>query len=59
MEDFDFIEIIESKGIGEIRLGGNKIKGLTDYELKRGTDIAELKVNISVPIEYLKTNLIP
>ena len=49
------IELYERNGIGEIRLNHNKIEGLTGYSYKRGTDIIDITLNISVPAENFKT----
>jgi len=58
-KDFDFIELIESNGLCEIKVNGTKIKNIYGYEIKRDTDIVELTIKISVPKQNLKTNLNP
>lgn len=52
---FEKVELCEKNGIGEIRLNGNKIKGLTSYSLKRNTDMIDVTFSISVPIYNFKT----
>lgn len=54
-EEFEQIELYEKNGIGEIRLNGNKIKGLTSYSLKRNTNMIDVTFSISVPIFNFKT----
>lgn len=53
--NFEKIELFEKNGIGELRINGNKIKGLTSYKINRGTDAIEINLNISVPISNFKT----
>ena len=53
--EFEKIELYEKNGIGEIRMNGKKIKGLTSYGLKRSTDTIDIQLNISVPISNFKT----
>lgn len=54
-EEFEKIELCERDEINELRMNGKKIKGLTSYNLKRGTDMIELTIDISVPISNFKT----
>lgn len=54
-EDFEKIELLEKDNFGELRMDGKKIKGITGYNLKRGTDMIELTINISVPVSNFKT----
>lgn len=58
-ESFNFIELKEKDGKGEIKIDETKLKAISNYEVKRGTDIVELTVSISVPTKNFKTNLIP
>lgn len=57
MEDeyFNFIEIKEKDGIGEIRIDNTKLKAVSNYEIRRGTDNVILTVSISVPPKNFKT----
>lgn len=57
--NFNFIELTEKDGKGKIKIDEVEIKGLTKYEIKRDTDIAEIKLTINVPSKYLRTNVIP
>lgn len=54
-EDFEKIEMCEKNNTGELRMNGKKIKGITGYNLKRGTDMIELTITISVPISNFRT----
>lgn len=58
-EEFNFIELTEKGGKGKIKIDKVDIKGLTKYEIKRDTDIVEIKLTINVPTSNLKTNVIP
>ncbi len=58
-EDFNFIELSEKDGKGKIKIDGTDIKSITGYEIKRDTDIVEVKITINVPSKNLKTNVIP
>jgi len=55
VEEYNLIEIKENDGIGEIRIDNIKIKAISNYEIKRGTDIVTLTVSISVPPKKFKT----
>lgn len=52
---FNFVEIQENAGKGKIIIDKTKIKGLSSYEIKRGTGLIELTIRMSVPPENLKT----
>lgn len=58
-KEFNFIELAEKDGKGKIKIDGVNIKGITGYEIKRDTDIVEVKITINVPSKNLKTNVIP
>ena len=53
--EFEQIEIFENGEKSEVRLNNKKIKGLMGYSIKRGTDIVDVILNISVPITNFKT----
>lgn len=53
------IELTEKNGKGKIKIDGVDINGMTKYEIKRDTNIAEITITINVPPENLKTNVIP
>lgn len=55
---FNFIELAENKGKGEIKIDETKLKAISNYKIKRDTDIVELTVSISVPSKNFKTNLV-
>lgn len=53
--EFEKIELCEKEGICELRIDGKKLKTLTSYDLKRGTDCANITFTLSIPISNLKT----
>lgn len=53
--NFDEIKLIENNTKGKIILNGYDIKSLTGYTIKRGTDIVDVTLNISVPISNFET----
>ena len=53
--EFEQIEIFEGDGKSEVRLNNKKIRGLMGYSIKRGTDIVDITLNISVPVTNFKT----
>lgn len=55
MEDFDKVEFFEKDGKASIKLNNVKIKSLTRYEIKRGTDMIDLTLNISIPSKNFET----
>ena len=55
MEDFDKVEFYEKDGKASIKLNNVKIKSLTRYEIKRGTDMIDLTLNISIPSKNFET----
>lgn len=61
MEDknFNFIELTEEKGKGEIKIDKTLLKGVSNYVIKRNTDIVELSITISVPPKNFITNANP
>lgn len=58
-EYFNSIEIVEQDGISVIKIDNTRLKGLLNYELKRGTDNATLTITITVPPKNLKASLNP
>lgn len=55
ISNYSQIEFYEKNGKVKIIIDGNRIKGITRYEIKRDTDIVELTLNISVPMVNFKT----
>lgn len=53
--EFDRVELREKDGKGKIRINDTDIKGTTDYSLKRGADMIDVTLTISIPIENFKT----
>lgn len=53
---FSKIELIETENKAEIKIDGMLIKGIKNYEIKRNTDIVELTLTISAPVENFITN---
>lgn len=53
--EFDKVELREKDGKGKIRINGTDIKNTTDYSLKRGTDMIDVTLTISVPVQNFKT----
>lgn len=58
-EEYNFIELTEKDGKGKIKIDEIEIKGIEEYEIKRDTDIAKIRITINVPSKYLKTNVSP
>lgn len=58
-KEFNFIELIEKDGKGKIKIDEIEIKGLEEYEIKRDTDIAKIRITINVPLKKFKTNVSP
>ena len=58
-KEFNFIELTEKDGKGKIKIDEIEIKGLEEYEIKRDTNIAKIRITINVPSKYLKTNVSP
>lgn len=57
--EFNFIELTEKDGKGKIKIDEIEIKGIEEYEIKRDTDIAKIRITINVPLENFKTNVSP
>ena len=55
MERFDEVELLERDGKGKIRINDTDIKSTTDYSLKRGADMIDVTLTISVPVKNFKT----
>lgn len=53
--EFDRVELREKDGKGKIRINDTDIKGTTDYSLKRGADMIDVTLTISVPVKNFKT----
>ncbi|MBR1884267.1 MAG: hypothetical protein IJ809_04975 [Clostridia bacterium] len=53
---FSKIELIETEDKAEIKIDDILIKGIKNYEIKRNTDIVELTLTISAPVENFITN---
>jgi hypothetical protein len=52
---FNFVEIEENNGKGTIKIDNTEIKCISNYELKRDTDMVKLTICISVPPKNLRT----
>ena len=57
MEGFNRIELQEIDGIGKIKIDETELKGVSEYNIKRDTDIVTLTVSISVPSKSFMTSL--
>lgn len=55
MEEFDKVELQEDEGKGRIKINGTKLKSITNYSLKRNTDMIDVTLTISVPVQNFKT----
>ena len=55
MKEFDKVELQEKDGKGKIRINDTDIKGTTNYSLKRDTDMIDVTLTISVPVQNFKT----
>ena len=53
--EFDRVELREKDGKGKIRINDTDIKSTTDYSLKRGADMIDVTLTISVPVQNFKT----
>lgn len=53
--EFDKIELREKDGKGKIRINDTDIKRITNYNLKRDTDMIDVTITISVPVKNFKT----
>lgn len=58
-KEYNFIELTEKDGKGKIKIDEIEIKGLEEYEIKRDTDIAKIRITINVPLKNFKTNVSP
>lgn len=52
---FDKVELFEKNGKGKIRINDTDIKSTTNYSLKRNTDMIDVILTISVPVQNFKT----
>lgn len=55
MEGFDKVELQEKDGKGKIRINDTDIKSTINYSLKRDTDMIDVTLTISVPVQNFKT----
>lgn len=55
MEGFDKVELFEKDGKGKIRINDTDIKSTINYSLKRDTDMIDVTLTISVPVQNFKT----
>lgn len=55
MEGFDKVELLEKDGKGKIRINDTDIKNTINYSLKRDTDMIDVTLTISVPVQNFKT----
>lgn len=55
MEGFDKVELFEKDGKGKIRINDTDIKSTINYSLKRNTDMIDVTLTISVPVQNFKT----
>lgn len=55
MEGFDEVELFEKDGKGKIRINDTDIKSTINYSLKRDTDMIDVTLTISVPVQNFKT----
>jgi len=53
--EFNKVELQEKDGKGKIRINDTEIKGISNYSFKRNTDMVEITLTMSVPIENFKT----
>lgn len=53
--EFDKVELFEKNGKGKIRINDTDIKSTTNYSLKRNTDMIDVILTISVPVQNFKT----
>lgn len=53
--DFNKIDLMETNGHGKIRIDTVELKGINNYEIKRDTDMVQLIVSISVPVNNFNT----
>ena len=49
------IELCEKDGTGKIKINGKEINNLTSYAIKRGTDMVDVTITISIPTSNFKT----
>ena len=55
MEGFDKVELFEKDGKGKIRINDTDIKSTINYSFKRDTDMIDVTLTISVPVQNFKT----
>lgn len=53
--EFDRVELREKDGKGKIRINDTDIKSTINYSLKRDTDMIDVTLTISVPVQNFKT----
>lgn len=58
-KDFNYVEIDEKDSIAKITIDGVELKAISNYQIKRDTDIVELTFCISVPPMNFKTKVSP
>lgn len=58
-KEFNYVEIEEKGSIGKIKIDGVELKKISNYQIKRDTDIVELTFCISVPPKNFETKVIP
>lgn len=55
MEEFDKVELHEKDGKGKIKINDTELKAMSNYSLKRNTDMIDITLTISVPVQNFKT----
>ena len=52
--EFDRVELQEKDGKGKIKINDTEIKSTSSYSLKRGTDMIDVTITISIPVQNFK-----
>lgn len=58
-KEFNYVEIEEKGSIAKIKIDEVELKAISNYQIKRDTDIVELTISISVPPKNFNTTLSP
>lgn len=53
--EFNRVELQEKDGKGKIRIDDTEIKGISNYNFKRDTDMIDMTLTMSVPAKNFKT----
>ena len=57
-KEFNYVEIEEKGSIAKIKIDEVELKAISNYQIKRDTDIVELTFCISVPPKNFETKAI-